>query len=100
MYFIYILYSAAADKYYVGYSDDPIRSLGEHNSKPYNTYTSKFRPWILAASFQVGQDRGEAVRIERYIKRQKSRKFIENLIQNQQSPEHFDQMVRIPTGRD
>ncbi|RYE30299.1 MAG: GIY-YIG nuclease family protein, partial [Sphingobacteriales bacterium] len=41
MFYIYILYSPSADKFYVGYSTDPIRRLVEHNSTPHDTYTSK-----------------------------------------------------------
>jgi len=49
MYFIYIIYSTTSDKYYVGYSDNPIRRLLEHNTKPYTTYTSKHKPRELRA---------------------------------------------------
>jgi len=52
MYYIYILYSPNYDKYYVGYSNDPYRRVLEHNTKPFNTYTSKYRPWTLAAVFE------------------------------------------------
>jgi len=100
MYYIYILYSELSDKYYVGYSDDPIRRETEHNTKPFNTYTSKHRPWKLVGSFPVGESRGEAVRIERFIKKQKSRSFILKLIAHQQDPEQIAQLVRVPTGRD
>ncbi|MEP6845511.1 MAG: GIY-YIG nuclease family protein [Panacibacter sp.] len=61
MYYIYIIYSASADKYYLGYSNDPQRRLTEHNTKPFNTYTSKHRPWILNAVFQCRE-------IERVLK--------------------------------
>jgi len=37
MFFIYIIYSPSADKYYIGHSDDPIRRLVNHNTKPFNS---------------------------------------------------------------
>jgi len=100
MYFIYILYSESSDKYYVGYSDDPIRRETEHNTKPFNTFTSKHRPWKLVASFPAGESRSEAIRIERYIKKQKSRTFILKLIASQHDSEQIERLVRVPTGRD
>jgi putative endonuclease len=100
MYYIYILYSESSDKYYVGYTDDPARRVIEHNTKPFNTYTSKHRPWKLVASFPAGESRSEAVKIERYIKKQKSRTFILKLIAHQQDPEQIALLVRVPTSRD
>lgn len=79
MYYIYILYSASADKYYVGYSTDTTRRLDEHNTKPLNTYTSKHRPWILKDAFACGETEAEAMRIEKFIKQQKSRSLLERL---------------------
>jgi len=80
MFYIYILYSTDFDKYYVGYTDDPERRLSEHNSNPRMTFTHKFRPWSLVKYFQVNQARGDAVKIERFIKRMKSRAFIIRLV--------------------
>ena len=55
MFYIYILYSLASDKYYIGYSNNAHRRLIEHNSKQINSFTSKHRPWILKALFSVGE---------------------------------------------
>jgi putative endonuclease len=74
MYYIYIIYSKSSDRYYIGYSNDPERRLEEHNTKPFNTYTSKHRPWAMKAAFPVSEDRGKAMKIERYLKKLKSRK--------------------------
>jgi len=100
MYYIYILFSESSDKYYVGYSDDPIRREIEHNTKPFNTYTSKHRPWKLVASFSAGESRSEAIRIERYIKKQKSRIFILKLIAHQHDPEQIARLVRVSSFRE
>jgi len=80
MYYIYILYSPGCDKYYTGYTDDPELRLKRHNTCYYTSYTHKHGPWEMKRVFEVGESRGEAIRIERYIKRQKSRQFLEDLI--------------------
>ncbi|MFM9075211.1 MAG: GIY-YIG nuclease family protein, partial [Bacteroidota bacterium] len=75
-YYLYILYSANADKYYVGYTTDYQKRVEDHNSQEFfSTYTSKHRPWLLAAVFLVGQDEALAVKLERFIKKQKSRRL-------------------------
>ena len=101
-YFIYILFSATADKYYVGYTSDYLKRLEDHNHQEYfNTYTSKFRPWVIAAVFQVGDDESVAVRLERYIKKQKSRRLTEALIDPGFVPRgKLAQLVRVPHVRD
>ena len=101
MYYIYILYSDVAAKYYVGYTDEPQRRLVEHNTKPFNTYTSKYRPWILKAVFECNEKEAEAIKIERFIKKQKSRKLIEQLIDEKFTPSgYLAQLVRVPWVRD
>jgi putative endonuclease len=101
MFYIYILYSAVADKYYVGYTNDYERRLVEHNTKPFSTFTSKCRPWLLKAVFKCGEIESEAMQIEKFIKRQKSRKLIEQLIQKDFIPSGIlAQLVRVPYVRD
>ncbi|MGQ0739751.1 MAG: GIY-YIG nuclease family protein [Bacteroidota bacterium] len=101
MYYIYILYSPVSDKYYVGYSDNPQRRLTEHNTKPFNTYTSKHRPWVLKAFFECGTQEAIAVRLERFIKKQKSRKLIEELCNSNFTPSgSLAQLIRVPDLRD
>jgi len=101
MFQIYILYSESADKYYIGHTDDVPRRIEEHNTVEKNTYTSHYRPWVLKVSFDVSESRGEARRVENYLKKLKSRKVIEKLIEH---PEEFNIVVSrvraIPTRRD
>ena len=84
MFYIYFLYSEKHDKYYVGYSDDPERRLLEHNTDTRMTFTHKFRPWILKAYYPVSENRGQAIKIERFIKKQKNKLFIQKIIENSQ----------------
>ena len=100
MFFIYIIHSEKADKFYVGYSKDPHRRLIEHNTKPFNTYTSKYRPWILKAIFQCSMEEKEAIAMERFIKKQKSKKFLQQLIDAEILDGILAQLVRVPKLRD
>ena len=100
LYYIYIL-SCSADIYYIGQSHDPWERLLHHNNDDKNTFTSKHRPWLLAAVYEVGDSRAGALKIERWIKKQKSRNLIEKLIQ----PDFvltgiLAQLVRVPHVRD
>ncbi|MEM7373860.1 MAG: GIY-YIG nuclease family protein, partial [Bacteroidota bacterium] len=98
-YYVYILYSPSADRYYVGQSHDPKARLKEHNhgDRPNQStkYTFKHRPWELKVSFVAGNSRAEAMKIERYIKRQKSRQFIQALIEAHPDEEQFAQLLRV-----
>ena len=100
MYYIYIIYSKSADKYYIGHSNDPDRRLLEHNTKPFNTYTSKHRPWTMKATLAISEDRGQTIKVERYLKKLKSRKIIEQIIESQFEPSKIAHLVRVPTRRD
>ena len=100
MFYIYILYSRSANKYYIGSTGDYQRRLSEHNATERNTYTSKYRPWELAAVFECGDNLSQAIRIERFIKKQKSRAFIEKLIASECFKGELAQLVRVPNFRD
>lgn len=77
MFYIYILYSQSAQKYYVGNTVNFSQRLNEHDSQRFfNTYTSKFRPWVMRAVFECGEDEETAVKLERFIKKQKSQRLI------------------------
>ena len=101
MYYIYILYSLPSDKFYLGYSNDPWSRVIQHNTDPRNTFSSKHRPWKLAAVFSVGAIKSDALIIERWIKKQNSRKLLEKLINPELIPTgKLAQLVRVPHVRD
>ena len=101
MYYLYILYSGVADKYYVGQSQDPWLRLEHHNADDKDTFTAKYRPWVLKAVFEVGNSRGDSLKLERFIKNQKSRRLIEQLIQPDFVPgSALAHLVRVPHVRD
>ena len=100
MYYIYILYSDRSDKYYVGYTKDVQQRLKQHNESERTTFTSKHRPWVLAAAFKVGESESEAIRIERFIKKQKSRGLLQRMVSGEELHGVLAQLVRVPHVRD
>ena len=99
-FYIYILWSEVSDIYYVGYTSDYEKRLLEHNTSVNRTFTSKHRPWLLRAVFSCGNNESEAIRMERFIKRQKSRKLIEKLIAEDGFTGGLARLVRVPYLRD
>jgi putative endonuclease len=101
MFYIYIIYSVASDRFYVGHSQDPWHRLEQHLSNRKDKYTGRNSDWELQAVFKVGVTRGEADKLEKYIKRQKSRRLIELLVKKDFVPEgKLAQLVRVPHVRD
>ncbi len=101
MFYVYILYSDQIDRYYVGHTNDVARRLEEHNNPiRYSKYTAKSTGWKVVVVIPIGETRSEAAQVERYIKRQKSRKFIEQLIAVSDNHVLLRSMVRVPTSRD
>ncbi|MBC7695968.1 MAG: GIY-YIG nuclease family protein [Burkholderiales bacterium] len=78
MFYIYIIYSNAVDKYYVGQTENIEDRLVSHNSA-ISTYTSITKDWILVYT-ESFETRNEAICRENDIKRKKSRRYIEWLI--------------------
>ena len=79
MFSVYILFSEEHDKYYVGQTDDLERRLLQHNELSENSFTSRYRPWVLALVIKV-PDRTVAIKMERFIKKQKSKKYLSEVI--------------------
>ena len=101
MHYIYFLYSETADKYYVGHSQDPWKRLEQHLSNTGDKYTGSFHDWKLKAVFEVSSVRGDADKIEKFIKRQKSRNLLENmLLPRFMGTGILAQLVRVPHVRD
>ena len=65
----------------MGYSSDFNRRLQQHNDPEVrDTYTSKHIPWVLKAAFECGHSESTALRIEKFLKKQKSRSLLERMI--------------------
>ncbi|CAN5365279.1 hypothetical protein BH09BAC1_BH09BAC1_17320 [soil metagenome] len=77
-YYTYILYSAAADKYYIGHTGDIDDRLRRHNNSGSKS-TKQASDWEL--KYRKGfPDRASAMAHETEIKKKKSRKYVEQLI--------------------
>jgi putative endonuclease len=101
MYYIYVLNSTEADRFYVGHSQDPWKRLEQHLSNTGDKYTGSYHDWKLIAVFEVSSIRGEADKIEKFIKRQKSKELLKKML----APEFkgngvLAQLVRVPHVRD
>ena len=97
MYFIYILYSPSSDIYYLGYTEDVDKRLFMHNNPIKSCYTSKHKPWVLKISFSVGDNKTLALKLERKIKKMKSRKYLESLIDPAKGEEIFSNLQKQVT---
>ena len=82
MHFVYILHSTKSDIFYVGQSADVNTRLQFHNHLNPKGFTAKHRPWSLAKSIPF-PNQSSAIRAERYIKKRKSRLYIQQLIDQQ-----------------
>jgi putative endonuclease len=81
MYFIYILYSVSANKYYVGHTDNLERRLFEHNNGMTRFTSNIASDWNIMYT-ETFESRTLAAKREREIKARKSRVYIQSLIAN------------------
>ena len=78
MFYVYILYSETSDIYYVGSTGNLEDRLKRHNSGR-SIFTKPGIPWKLVYKKEFST-KSEACKFEYYVKSQKSRIFIEKLI--------------------
>ena len=94
MHFVYIIYTAAFDKYYVGESIDPAERVIQHNKGFYKgSSTSYTKDWEVKLILSVAT-KENAIIIERYIKSMKSKAFIEKLISDDAFLQEFKRIVK------
>jgi len=90
MHYLYIIHSKSIDRYYVGESPDVINRLDQHNSHYFKKgYTKAANDWEIALSRECNS-KEEAIFLEKFIKRMKSRKIIEKIIRK---PEILDEIL-------
>ncbi len=78
MFWVYILKSDIVNRYYVGHTADIENRLYHHISGR-EKYTKKTSDWYLVYNKEY-KTRTQAKKVENFIKKQKSRIFIEKLI--------------------
>ena len=77
-YFTYILYSKEKDRYYVGQTSNLDDRINRHRNS--GSKSTKFtNDWELVYC-ELFESRSEAVQREQFIKEQKSRRFIQSLL--------------------
>jgi putative endonuclease len=82
MYIVYVLYSKAHHKIYIGYTSDLEQRLLSHNELGKKGWTMKFRPWELVYTEEY-QTKTEALKREKELKSAGGRKWVwDNLIQD------------------
>lgn len=78
MWLVYIIYSQKIDRFYVGATDNLEWRIERHNAG-WGRFTKRGIPWKLVYSEEFNS-KTDALKREKFIKRQKSRDFIERLI--------------------
>ena len=95
-YCVYILYSRVLDKYYVGSSEDVDKRLHYHeNPIERRKFTVRGAPWIIVCILAC-DSREHALKLESFIKRMKSRDFIERLISCEAMQQDLINKTRAP----
>jgi putative endonuclease len=94
MYHVYILYSQSIDRFYIGHTSNILKRLAEHNNpQDFSKYSAKGIPWEIVLSIIISESRSDAMRVERFIKKQKSRAFIRKLILQKDNLEYFEKLI-------
>jgi len=80
MHYLYIIFSEKTDKFYIGETHNIESRIEKHKTHSYeNSFTKIAEDWELKLSFEC-KDRNEALFLEKFIKRMKSKKFIQRII--------------------
>jgi len=80
--FLYILFSNSSDKFYVGETHNVIERISKHNEHFYkNSFSKIANDWELVLTFEC-TDKNDALYLEKFIKKMKSKVFIEKIIGN------------------
>ncbi|WP_082326482.1 GIY-YIG nuclease family protein [Sunxiuqinia dokdonensis] len=78
MYYVYIIESLRDGSFYIGYTSNLEQRLHYHNTGK-SRYTSRKSPWEIVW-FERAATRSDAIRREKFLKRQRNRKFYRRLI--------------------
>ncbi len=78
MYSVYILYSTIADRYYIGYTGDPVEVRLKKHLANHKGFTAKYSDWKIVHT-ETYNSKEEATKREKEIKNWKNRKMIEKL---------------------
>ena len=80
--FLYILHSKSVDKFYVGETVDVAFRLNLHNNHEFlGSFTKIASDWEVQLIFE-NLEKNNILYLEKFIKRMKSKVFIQKIIQN------------------
>jgi putative endonuclease len=79
MFFVYVLYSPSANKFYVGYTSNLESRLLSHNQLGTKDWTKRYRPWELVYT-ESYQTKSSALKREKELKTGVGREFIQKML--------------------
>ena len=79
MYTVYILYSYLADKFYIGYTGEPVETSLQKHLATHKGFTAKYDDWQIVYT-ETYHSKEDATKREKQIKNWRSRKMIEMLV--------------------
>ena len=79
MFFVYVLYSPSANKFYVGYTSNLESRLLSHNLLGTKDWTKRYRPWELVYT-ESYQTKSSALKREKELKTGVGREFIQKML--------------------
>ncbi len=81
--YLYILFSAGRDKFYIGETSDVAVRLNQHRTGYFkSSSTAGMSDWALVLVIDCG-DRSKARQVEAFLKRQRNRDFLTRFIHNE-----------------
>ncbi|MCV9929360.1 GIY-YIG nuclease family protein [Flavobacterium sp. LS1R49] len=80
MHYLYIIYSDSCQKFYIGETNDIDNRISKHQKHFYsNSFTKVADDWKIVLTFNC-VDKKEAIYLEQFIKRMKSKVFNNKII--------------------
>ena len=80
-YTIYVLYSKAFKKIYIGYTADLEDRFNSHNKMATKGYTIKYRPWEILLTEEF-ENKIDAIKREKQLKSGGGRRYIWEVVSN------------------
>jgi putative endonuclease len=78
MFFVYVLYSPSANKFYVGYTSNLESRILSHNVYGTKDWTKRHRPWNLVYT-ESYESKSKALKREKELKTGVGREFIRKM---------------------
>ena len=94
MHFVYVIYSPSADIYYIGETVNVEERLIQHRQHTYTgSYTKIGNDWEVAFLLKC-KDRSSALKVEKHLKKAKSKVYLKRLQEDQSALEKLKDILR------